>query len=194
MKINTPSRIMIVAALCAASLVGLVITEGAARRSGLEALLPMEAIDPRALLMGHYVQINLTERLDETAQCPRGGLDSKWLAFRREGGVYRLAGGGQSRDEALQFGPTPVRGSFSCSPPTAPAEGAIGAPGFVQIDLGIDRFYINQAEATRIEQVLGDQRPGEEARAFAIVSIGRDGRARLKGLMVDGERFDLDWL
>ena len=42
--------------------------------------------------------------------------------------------------------------------------------------------------------MLREQRPGEETRAYAIVSIARDGQARLKGLMVDGERLELSWL
>jgi hypothetical protein len=62
------------------------------------------------------------------------------------------------------------------------------------LDLGVDRFHINQSDATRIEQVLRAQRPDEATRAFAVLSVGRDGRARLKALVIDGERFELSWL
>ena len=51
------------------------------------------------------------------------------------------------------------------------AEGNPGMPGWVQLDLGVDRFHINQTDAMRIERVLREQRPGEETRAFAIVSV-----------------------
>jgi len=67
-------------------------------------------------------------------------------------------------------------------------------PGVVTLYLGIDRFHVNQTDALRIERVLREQNVDEAARALAIVSIGRDGRARLKGLMVDGERLELTWL
>jgi hypothetical protein len=67
-------------------------------------------------------------------------------------------------------------------------------PGWLSLDLGPDRFYINQADATRIENVLREQRVGEETRAFAVLSVGRDGRARLRALLIDGERYDLNWL
>jgi hypothetical protein len=67
-------------------------------------------------------------------------------------------------------------------------------PGWLTLDLGVDRFHINQADAERIEQVLRDQRAGEETRAFAILSVGHDGRARLRALLIDGERFELSWL
>ncbi len=194
MKLAAPQRILIVAALCVASLVGLVLIESNARASGLEAMLPMEAVDPRSLLSGHYVQLNLTQRLDAGEACPPGGPESKWLAMRRDGDVYVLAAGAPSDDAARQVTPVAMRGSFDCSPPTQSADPAVpGLPGWITLHIGVDRFYVNQTEALRIEQVLRDQRPGE-TRALAIVSIGRDGRPRLVGLLVDGERLDLNWL
>jgi hypothetical protein len=153
----------------------------------------MEAIDPRALLSGHYVQIGLTQRLDVGEQCPPGETDPKWLALRRDGEVYTLAGGADSREAAELLSTTAVRGSFTCMAPTPALDGP-GTPGWVRLDVGIDRFYVNQTEAMRIERVLREQNVSEATRAFAIVSIGRDGRARLKGLMIDGERLELNWL
>lgn len=186
-------RILSVAALCAAILVAFVINEGLARRGGQEIMLAMEAVDPRSLLSGHYVELNLTERLDAGEQCPADN-DAAWLVLRqRDGNVYSLVGDASSRDNAQLVGPLPVKGSFSCSPPFTPAEGE-STPGWVQIDIGVSRFHINQRDALRIEQVLREQRPGETTRAFAIVSVGRDGRARLKGVEIDGRRLELSWL
>lgn len=193
MKINAAPRILIVAGLCAAALVGMVIAEGNARAGGLEAVLPMEAVDPRALLSGHYVQINLTQQLEPGVECPPGGETSKWIALRQDGDIYRLTGGADSREGALQHGPVPVRGSFFCSAAVA-APDQPPVPGWITLRLGVDRFHINQTDALRIEQVLREQRADEATRAFAIVSIGRDGRARLRGLMIDGERLELTWL
>ena len=61
--LNAPLRIVIVAALCVAGLIGLVVRETMARNSGTEVLLAMEAVDPRALLSGHYVIVQLRESL-----------------------------------------------------------------------------------------------------------------------------------
>lgn len=191
MKIKAAPRIVLVAGACALALVGLVVREGAARSGGLEMMLPMEAVDPRNLLSGHYVDINLTQRLAPEASCPQGAAESKWLALQPMDDVYTLAGAASSRDEAQQVAAVPVRGSFECWE----GPGVEGAPAqtFVRLHLGVDRFHINQADALRIERVLREQQPGE-TRARAIISVGRDGRARLKGLMIDGERLDLDWL
>jgi hypothetical protein len=193
MRVNTAPRILIVAALCAAALVGLVVSEGMARDAGEEVLVPMEAVDPRSLLSGHYVMLNLTQRLEPGEPCPPA-VEGDWVALRRDGDAHVVAGGAQSRELAQQVGPLPIKGSFFCSPPSTAVDGAPAQPGWVRLDLGIDRFHTNQADALHIEQVLRGQQPGEEARAFAIVSVGRDGRARLKGLQIDGERLELTWL
>jgi uncharacterized membrane-anchored protein len=199
MKIAAPHRILAVAGICAAALIGLVVSEGFAREGGQEITLPMEAVDPRSLLSGHYVQLNFTNRLEAPETCPADG-DWEWVALRPQDNIYVAAGGALSREQAERLGPLPVKGTFSCSPPTAAQPGVDGQPdiegmpGWLMLDLGVDRFHINQTDALRIERVLREQTPGEEVRAFAILSVGRDGRARLRALMIDGERFDLDWL
>ncbi|MGD9982399.1 MAG: GDYXXLXY domain-containing protein [Hyphomonadaceae bacterium] len=193
MKVAAPIRVLAVASLCAAALIGLVIYEGLVREGGQEITLPMEAVDPRSILSGHYVALNFTDRLEPDEVCPEAG-DWEWVALRREGEIYVAAGGALSREEAQRIGSLPVKGNFTCSPPTPPQDGVEAMPGWLTLDLGVDRFHINQSNAERIERVLREQVPGEETRAFAILSVGRDGRARLRALMIDGERFDLSWL
>ena len=192
MKLSSAPRILLVAAVCALSLIGLVVSEGAARQGGKEILLPMEAVDPRSLLSGHYVQLSLGRRIEPPEQCPPEG-DWEWVALREDGERYIAAGGAASREEAQLVG-LPVKGTFTCSAPTAAGDGVEAAPGWLALHLGVDRFHANQRDAVRIETVLRAQRSDQPTRAYAIVSIGRDGRARLKGLMIDGERLDLSWL
>lgn len=195
MKVQPSHRIAAVAALCVAALIALVVNEGVARQSGQEALLPMEAIDPRSPLSGHYVQLNLMERLAPNTPCPQVESGSDWIAFTRDAdGALSFAGAATSRDGAQQIGPVLIEGTFTCSEPVTGVDGAEGMPGWVRLDLGIDRFHINQTDALRIERILSEQRPNQETRAFAIVSVSRDGTARLKGLMIDGERLELTWL
>lgn len=200
---KAPLRILIVAALCVLALIGLVARETMARAAGTEVLLAMEAVDPRSLLSGHYVIVGLSETLPDGENCPPGTLDAaasdspetpsqpsdRWLALRRSEQTHVLAGHVASREAALALGAVAVLGDAWCMPP-AQIDG--GAPT-VRLDVGINRFYVNQADAERIDRMLRSQTPGAEQRVFAIVSIGRDGRARLKGLNVNGEIIELTW-
>lgn len=196
---NAPIRILIVAALCIAALIGLVVRESMARDSGQEVQLAMGAIDPRALLQGHYVIIALQDRLADGVPCPaslqygiEGDPRHHWLALSPNGPRHAISGQAGSREEAARLGALAVRGSGSCVMP-AEIEGEPREAGIVQADIGVSRFHINQTDAQRIERVLGAPGADNEARVYAIVSIGADGRARLKGLNVEGERLMLNW-
>jgi uncharacterized membrane-anchored protein len=204
MMLNAPLRILIVASICVLALVGLVVREGMARDSGTEVLLAMEAVDPRALLSGHYVIIRLQESLPEGEACPPGAQSDQgngvvipslngepsWVALKPNGERHSVAALAAERADAAAVSAIVAQGRAECWQTTA----VEGAPAQAAVTLhldGVDRFYIGQAEAERIDRILREQT--DASRAFAIVSIGADGRARLKGLMVDGERLELNW-
>jgi hypothetical protein len=152
----------------------------------------MEAIDPRALLSGHYVIIDLRERLDPGEPCPTPTTETAWLALapngEHNGAVYSFAGAAPAREDVpTTHGAILVQGEFRCTEPTG---GLWAQPGWVALHLGFDRFYLNQTDAERIERILREQRPEDATRVYAIVSIGDDGVARLKGLLVDGRRIE----
>ena len=196
---SAPLRILFVAFLCVAALIGLVVREGMARASGQEVMLAMAGVDPRSLLHGHYVIVQLQENIASEEPCPPTLLrddaaEPAWVALAPRNAHFSVAGVAGARAEAEQLGPLAARGSAWCFKPE-PFDGQPERAGFIQTQLGIERFHIDQAQAQRIERLLGEQTPDQAPRIFAIVSIGSsDGRARLKGLQIDGERLMLDWL
>jgi uncharacterized membrane-anchored protein len=200
--LNAPLRIMIVAALCVLGLIGLVVRETAARADSTSVLLAMEAVDPRSLLSGHYVIINLTERLPEDQDCVHAPAteaeedlqpENRWIALRSDGEVHRQSGVAPTREEALALGPIAVKGTSFCNAAIRAPDGMLIQAASVRLDLGIDRFYINQADAERVDRVLRETTGEGPTTVFAIVNIGRDGHARLKGLSVNGEIIELNW-
>ena len=202
-------RIGAVALLLVLALVGLLVREDRARAAGQEVRLAMEAVDPRSLLSGHYAALQLVERLDDGAPCPpdleaRYGHDDSWVALTPTAeNTHRVTGGGATRDAALRHGPVVVRGQADCrqaflAPPREP--GDEGPPAderpqetFITLDIGVDRFYADQSEAEALEAALRRQGDAAAPPAFAIVSVGQDGRGRLKGVEVGGTRADLNW-
>jgi hypothetical protein len=186
--IGKPLYVLIVAGVCVLGLIGLVVRETQARANGTEVLFAMQPVDPRALLAGHYVMIDLQERLPDGAACPvNDGGD--WVGLSAIDGVHHVVGAGAARETTP--GDIAVRGSFECFEvfvsDDAPTQNAM------RLRLGVDRFYVNQTDAERIERVMFDQRADGEARAFAILSIGTDGRASVKGVQVDGQRYESSW-
>jgi uncharacterized membrane-anchored protein len=203
MKPAPAVRIPIAAALCVAALCALVARESIERARGTEVLLAMEAVDPRSVLSGHYVIVSLQETIPPGFPCPAGlsGPNAgsfgsvrsdapTWVALAPAGDHHRAVAVAATRARARSQGPLVARGDAFCQP-SQPGDGQ--AAGMIGLDLGIDRFHIDQTQAERIEKLMR-ARAGEDSPVSAIVSIGRDGRARLKGLVVEGERMELKLL
>lgn len=191
---SLPTRILAAAGLLAVLLLALVITENQARASGQEVVLPMEAVDPREILTGHYSDLSLTQRLPLGWACPNN-LPTRdkpgWLALRPAGDHYLLNGGAPTREAARRLGPVVVQGYGWCRRVVDPITSQdVDA---VTLEIGVKRFHADQDEAERMDRLLR-ARPGQGAvPAFVVVSVGKDGRARLKGVILDGQRTDLTW-
>lgn len=197
----TPWRIAAAAALLLGALTALVVHEERLRASGREVLLASGSVDPRSLLSGHYAQLDIVETLPRGAPCPAGGAEARsflpdfglrgppptgWIGLRRSGGhdvAVRMA---PTRAEALAGADTAIRGRMRCIPSFDAARG-----GQVSLDIGISRFHADQAQAQALEAAA--RQAGPETPALAVVSVGSDGRARLKGVIVGGRRTEISW-
>jgi uncharacterized membrane-anchored protein len=221
--LKAPLRIMIVAAVCVLGLAGIVVREGYERSrpptSGShDILMQMQAVDPRALLSGHYVIISLQTMLvlpADVVPCANFASvaeNESWVALadlspnaridERTPGPHLYSPVGiaatqqAAQDIANQAGRNGlvVRGAAFCSelPDEQRGPGPVSVAS-VQTQLrGVERFHAPQTEAERIDASMREQ--GAGAQVFAIVNVGRDGRARLKGLNVNGEIIELNWL
>ncbi len=184
-------RILGAAAVLVGLLVALVVRENFARSHGREVRLPMEAVDPRELLTGHYVALQLTQLQAPGQPCPPGSgaaLKSSWIALTPTATGGRVTGVGADRAAAAKFGPIQLKGKANCwGDPREPKERAR-----VSVDIGIRRFHASQEEAEAFDKALLNRKVGEVS-AWAIVSVGEDGRGRLKGVIVGDHRADLTW-
>jgi hypothetical protein len=188
---GAPLRILAAAGVLALGLVGLVVREGMARAGGQEVMLPITGYDPRELLTGHYVQFQFRSEYPGGTACPpgSGGFSRRkdaWVALRRQGDHHVATGAALSRAGALKMGEVAVRGDIDCLERPAPET------TWVVLNLGVDRLHADQAQAEAIQGVLMTTRDGP-ATGFAVVSVGADGKARLKGVAAGGRRVNLDW-
>lgn len=197
---SVPLRIVAAVAVLALGLIGLVVREGVARANGQEVRLAITGYDPRSLLTGHYVQFQLVDKVPPEQVCVRKGSRLEpaqgqlWLAARREGSAHRLVGAASSRASALRLGEVAIRGDGLCFGMGRVVIGGREVPETLSatIDIGVDRIHLDQDEAQRLEKALRG-RDGEPPPSWAVVSVGGDGKARLKGVIVGDQRVDLSW-
>jgi len=200
-----PQRIIAAAALLVIALTGLVLHEESLRRSGREVLLAIEAVDPRDLLTGHYAALDIREAIAPDAPCPPGVreepatslLDARvkqrdWIALAPKGDHFVAVGADRSRAKASALALVTVWGVMTCNTGfVKTGENAFERPGSISLDLGVKRFHADQKQA---EIVSAQLRGGPDAPpAFAVISVGNDGKARLRGLMIGGKRLTLTW-
>lgn len=188
---SLPVRIMAAAVLLALALVGLVVREGMARQQGQEVVLAITGYDPRELLTGHYVRFQFRSEFPTGTPCPpgHGGYSRRpdaWVALKPQGDHHVVAGAALSEAAARKLGPVVVRGDIDCLARAAPEN------TWVILNLGLERLHTDQAQAEAIQKVLLVTRDGA-ANGYAVVSVGTDGKARLKGLTAGGRRVDLSW-
>ena len=218
-------RIMIVAAVCVLALIGIVVREGYERSrppsaTSRDISLPMQTIDPRSLLSGHYVIINLQTTtvvpgdVDPCASFAAVADNTSWVALAyagaetlvpAQGGApppYGPVGAASSRDAAMAIASQSgrsraglaARGTAFCSEFVDQGVGPQRHASVQMRLLGVERFYASQRVAERIDALLRTQSADNEPQVFAILNVGRDGRARLKGLRVNREVIELNWL
>jgi hypothetical protein len=189
-----PLRILTAAGLMTLALIGLVVREASARAGGQEVWLEIDGYDPRSLLTGHYVRFQLRSEATPGTGCPMLSEGAPWVALTRAGEHHVLSGNGATREAAARRGEIAVRGTGRCDVlPARTPGGGEGPPTAVSIlDLGVDRLHADQTQAQVIEKALMS-RGGSPTEAHAIISVGKDGKARLKGVVVAGQRADLNW-
>lgn len=191
---SLPVRIVGAAMVLIAGLCGVLVNESVQRAQGTEVVLRVRGVDPRNLLTGHFVALRFAEALPAGAVCPPGVNDlgnggqkgiKPWLALKTSGEFARVVGVGATREAAKAFAPVVVQGSASCVFDTPDGPKDLGA------DIGIERFHASQKDAEALQLALRDST--DDTPHLAIVSIGKDGRARLKGLKINGMSYDLAW-
>jgi hypothetical protein len=191
-------RIGVVAALAVLALIGTVVWESVLRDRGTEVVFPMAGVDPRSLLSGNFVAISLQGPLAgptcppgfDTSEIYNGPLPQRWIAFS-PAGAHDAIGATVDRAAAMRLSPIVARGTASCVAPSPAADGEPATPGSITLDLGVNRFYASQDEAQAITGMTTACQPSGGCATAAILSIGQDGRARLKGLMIAGKRFEM---
>jgi uncharacterized membrane-anchored protein len=141
---------------------GWIAREEVGRRIGTQVLLPIEGVDPRDLLSGHFVRIRLAAVRE--AHDLGGGLREARVEYclePRQDGRWHVSGRRESVGDACA--------SFIA--------GRVDAAGWP--DFGIDRFYVDEREqdAVRID-------PSSDS--YLVARLDRDGYLHPVDLVIRG--------
>ena len=200
---NLALRLQLIALAMIAVLAGLVGVHAMQRASGTEVVIPMEPVDPRDILLGHYVVIRTpAHTLDLSAFPDAPDGENAWSEgetvyvslSQGQDGLWRPSGVAR-RGDALE--PPLMRGrienAYRRYDYTDWEPGEDGKPGRgpqriegtgrteLQVKYNLERYYADPQTAKALEDMR------RENRLALIVSLGEDGTAVIKGLVINGE-------
>jgi uncharacterized membrane-anchored protein len=176
--------LMVVAVVQSAALFKMVYDKDRLLKSGHEITMPVKPVDPRDLFRGDYVTLGYDISTLNKANAQAGQLadlsagSSAFVTLSPE-----PDGGWTVKDVASAFpsqvadGDVVLKGRVKNA--WAPAN---GSDKTLNVRYGIETYFVPEGAGRALEGKVRDHK------IEAIVAVGSDGTAALKGLVVDGER------
>lgn len=171
-------RLSLIAAAMTALLALMVINQANARAGGTEIRLVMEPVDPRDLLLGHYVELVTPLQRLETAQL-QGGPEHTFRQGERIWVGLETGPDGSSRPVSVY--PSPRSGTY-IEGRVRYASGLGEEPGqWLTVHYNIERYFAAPEAALELEDYRN------EDRLRLIIALSDSGSAVIRGLEIDGE-------
>lgn len=174
--------LLLVAGLQTAALGYIVVNRDHLLKNGREMVIQVQPLDPRDLFRGDYVILGypITQIAVAEGELPAGlekGMTFYAVLKPSEGDNWTVARISTSYPADVSAPDIVLRGRVQTIYP-----GADGKGHTVNARYGIETYFVPEGEGKVIEkQVL-------EKSVKAIVAVGSDGEAALKGLIIDGVR------
>jgi uncharacterized membrane-anchored protein len=197
-RTSQPLRTAIAGAICLSILSGILVVHAWPLWSGQAALLPVTPIDPRDMFRGEYVRLDTpATRLSVR---PSGPAPAGTVGVTPVGSWWsELPVDEYGRHQALRgrvvFVQLEPRGDAGESQPVSvssePLAGRVNlrgriswyemANGRLNVDYGLDAFFMQEGTAKRVEDALRQRR-----RVQMQIAIAKSGHARIRRLVVEG--------
>ncbi len=181
----------LVALVQTGALVKIVYDREALLKSGREIVLPVQPVDPRDLFRGDYVILGY----DISQVTLPSAIESANLGVLRRGdpvyvtlqpvanGGWIVTGLAETYPSHGTAGGVTLKGRVTYGPFTDPRSPSTGAQR-VSVRYGIESYFVPEGTGRKLEADV------REKKIQAIVAVGSDGTAAIKGLMIDGERHE----
>lgn len=149
-------------------------------KRGQEVTLPVVPVDPRSLFRGDYVilsyPISQVTLEPDTAPLRHGAIVYVKIAKADDG--WAATGVSTTHPGPIGEGQAVLKGRVTHSWRTG-----AGATAKTQarVNYGIESYFVPEGEGKALESQV------REKKIAAVVAVGRDGTAAIKGLVVDGQ-------
>jgi hypothetical protein len=188
------------------ALVGSAVAHRMRIAAGREILVATEAVDPRALFVGHFAQLRVQPNFVAADPATIEALEKADAAFvtlapAAEPEVWRVVSISLSKPAPASADMVVVRVR-----PTGVEDRLGDGQRGLGFSWGVDRIYLDQQKAEGLEKAMRAQPwfdapaetpEGEPAptppKVRAVLSIGTDGAALVKGVEIDGRRVETPW-
>ena len=177
-------RLFIVGALAAALIqtaaLGQIVYERAALlRGGTEVMLRSRFVDPRDLFRGHYVILNLDVGALEVDTIPVDEAlvdagEPVFIELKKGEEPFWVAAALHAQIPVDATGPV-VAGEYRGT-----TAATADRPASHRVELPFDRYFAPKLRARELETIQNDDKLG------VVLAVGKDGRAAIKGIVVDG--------
>jgi len=176
--------LIIVALVQSAALFKMVYDKDRLLKTGHEITMPVKPLDPRDLFRGDYVTLGYDVSTLNKSNTPEGRI-----AELRAGSAAfvtlspKADGGWTVKDVAPAFPTQVAAGDIVLKGRVRNAWAqAGGSEKTVSVRYGIESYFVPEGTGRALENQVRDHK------IEAIVAVGSDGTAALKGLVIDGER------
>jgi uncharacterized membrane-anchored protein len=169
--LNIWLAMFLVAGLQSAALGYMIFDRAQLIAHGREIVLDTRPVDPRSLFRGDYVILNYGQisRLPrEIAKDPNETRDTVFVTLRKDTEDWRPVSVSDVYPEVVVSEDVVLKG--------------VQEPFSSQVRYGIESYFVAEGEGKRLEKLI------RKGQLQVVVAVGPDGRAGIKGLVVDGKR------
>lgn len=177
---NTWIALGIVAGVQILILVGMIWERASLLRNGREIVLKVVPVDPRSLFRGDYVILNYKMTRVELPPGLKGVRRGSTLYVtlqKADDDQWEVAGVAAKPTGRVQPTEIVLKGRVRY------VSGAVRATKrMATLHYGIESFFVPEGEGKKLEKLIRDKT------LAAVIAVGDDGAAGIKGLMSDGQR------
>lgn len=157
--------------------------------NGREVVLEVIPVDPRSLFRGDYVILGYDisrYKLPPGSKLPDRN-DPFYVTLRKgEGDNWQPVAGSTNEPTSVGADEVVIRGrvDYVNAPSNDPSSNnhEQKEPAVVSVHYGIESFFVPEGTGRELEQMVGDKK------ISALIAIGSDGEAAIKGLISEGKR------